>query len=443
MQISKNKKYQYLFFFIFSIYIVLNGGNSNLLIQINFILWSLLFLICIKDKNYQLHIRNFITNNKFSILIYLCFLLYLFLIIIPIPVNFLKIFNPEKLNYINNLSGDIVYSSISIAPTESFFQNLNYISLLIFIFIVKMIFYTEKHKIRFYFFLSLLGFISSVIAILFYLNSNPDLLFFKNSYYKNAATGFFINRTVFSVYLLFCLISSLEYLKNIDKLNTRSKKNNYFLKLYVRLFILFIAIGIVTSFSRIGNFLLLFTVFSYLFYEIFVNKKKNFSFQIIIILVIFFDIIVLGIYFGSSHIIDRFYFLKEDILNPNESVGITRFEIMRFGITMLNEYSLFGYGPGSFEALFKLEFKNPNNLFANHAHIDLIEFFGEFGLIGSLLLIISLKKFVFKKNIFNFINSVIIFYIFVILIFDFSLHIPLIQFLFVIFLLLNTKKITQ
>ena len=205
-----------------------------------------------------------------------------------------------------------------------------------------MIFYTEKHKMRFYFFISVriyfLGFCNP-----FYLNGNPDFLLFKNSYYKNAATGFFINRTVFSIYLLFCLISSLEYLKNIDKLNLRSKKNNFFLKLYVRLFILFITIGIVTSFSRIGNFLLLFTVFSYLFYEIFVNKKKNSSFQIIIILVIFFDIIVLGIYFGSSHIIDRFYFLKEDILNPNESVGITRFEIMRFGITLLNEFPLFGY----------------------------------------------------------------------------------------------------
>ena len=149
---SKNRKHQHIFFFIFSIYIFFNGGNSNLLIQVNFILWSLLFLICIKDKNYQLHIRNFIINYKFSILIYLCFLLYLFLLIIPIPVNFLKIFNPEKLNYLNNLSSNIVYSSASITPVESFFQNLNYISILIFIFIVKMIFYTEKHKMRFYFF---------------------------------------------------------------------------------------------------------------------------------------------------------------------------------------------------------------------------------------------------------------------------------------------------
>ena len=127
---SKNRKYQYIFFFIFSIYIVFNGGNSNLLIQVNFILWSILFLICIKEKNYKLHIRNFITNNKFSILIYLCFLLYLFLLILLFQLIFLK-YLIRKLNYLNNLSNNVVYSSTSITPIESYFQNLNYISILI------------------------------------------------------------------------------------------------------------------------------------------------------------------------------------------------------------------------------------------------------------------------------------------------------------------------
>ena len=38
MQLSKNKKYQYIFFLLILIYSVFNGGNSNLLIQINFLL---------------------------------------------------------------------------------------------------------------------------------------------------------------------------------------------------------------------------------------------------------------------------------------------------------------------------------------------------------------------------------------------------------------------
>ena len=53
MQLSKNKKHQYLFFIILSVYTIFNGGNSNILIQINFILTSLLFFFCLKDKNYK------------------------------------------------------------------------------------------------------------------------------------------------------------------------------------------------------------------------------------------------------------------------------------------------------------------------------------------------------------------------------------------------------
>ena len=64
MELSKNKKHHYLFFFILSVYTIFNGGNSNLLIQINFILISLFFLTCLKDKNYNLHFENFYKNNK-------------------------------------------------------------------------------------------------------------------------------------------------------------------------------------------------------------------------------------------------------------------------------------------------------------------------------------------------------------------------------------------
>ena len=63
MKLSKNLINQYLYFFIFSIYVVFNGGNSNLLIQINFIFISLFFLHCIKDKNYFAHLKFFYKKN--------------------------------------------------------------------------------------------------------------------------------------------------------------------------------------------------------------------------------------------------------------------------------------------------------------------------------------------------------------------------------------------
>ena len=121
MQVSKNKINQYLFFLIISIYTLFNGGNSNILIQINFIFSSILFFYILKDKNCKQHLNNFNYNNRFSLIVYLIFLFYLVLQIIPIPIEFLKFFSPVKYNYLKNLNLEELYVSISLSPTNSFF----------------------------------------------------------------------------------------------------------------------------------------------------------------------------------------------------------------------------------------------------------------------------------------------------------------------------------
>jgi len=442
MQLSKNKKYQYLFFSILSIFIILNGGNSNLFIQLNFVLISLFFLYCLKDKNYNLHLKNFYTNNKNSIFLYVIFLSYLIFQILPLPVNLLKFFSPEKYILLINLN-EVSHSSISFSPSNSFFQFLNFFTLLLVVFILKMTFYTEKHKYRLYFFLSIFGFLTSIIAVLFYLNGNPDLFIFKNSYYKSASSGFFINRTVLAIFLLFSLISSLELLKNFE-FNKKRKKEQFFLKIYIRLIVVFITIGIITTFSRIGNFLLLITILIYFLNELFFSKNENQSFKIIILFIVFFDLIFVGIYFGAYEIIDRFYFLKEEFSAiPDGISNISRFDIIIFGYNEFKNFIFFGYGSGSFENLFQLKFINLSNQFANHAHSDLVEFFGEFGLVGIFFIILSFINFFFNKKNYTLINLIVLFYLIIILLFDFSLHIPIIQILFLIFLILNKKSFTS
>ena len=97
---SKNKKYQYLFFLLIIIYSLFNGGNSNLLIQFNFLLTSFFFIFCLKDKNYNLHFKYFIKENKKSIYFYILFLFYLLFQIIPLPIHLIKFLSPEKYNYL-------------------------------------------------------------------------------------------------------------------------------------------------------------------------------------------------------------------------------------------------------------------------------------------------------------------------------------------------------
>ncbi len=435
MNLKKNKKYQYLFFLILLFVSVFNGGNSNILIQINFILSSSLFIYCLNDKNYSSHLKDFYTKNKSSIFIYIFFLLYLLFQIIPFPLEILKLLSKEKYTYLKHLNYNNE-SSISLSPSNTFFQFLNYVSIFLIILITKMIFYKYRHIFRFYFFLSILGAFHSCIAVFLYLNGNPDIFFLENSYY-NGSTGFFINRTVFSIFLLTCLIASLEYLKNTDFEKKIKKKDNFFNKTYVRLFVVFITIGIITTFSKLGNFLLLITIIFYFINSQFIEKNNNKIFSYVLIFIILFDVLFMGYFFGSEKLVERYLFLNEDLSLNNNATSISRLEIIQFGYIQIKNFFLFGYGAGSFEILFKLKFLDSAPFYANHAHSSLLEFIGEFGFLGFILFILSFFKVLFNKNNYNFNYFLYLVIIIIILLSDFSLHIPINQIIFVNLFIIN------
>ena len=441
MHLTKNKSYQLFFYLLITLMLVFNGGNYDFYTQFNFIFVSILFLVCQRDINYKSHIRKIFLDNKKIFIIYFIFLTYLTFQIIPLPTEFLKIFSPTKYKLLFDLDYKNYFSSISLDPNKSFFGILNYFSLLLYLIIFKSIFYNERHVLRFYFFLSLISFIASIVAVYFYLIGNPNFLFIINSSYPDAATGFFINRTVFACFLIFGFIASLEYLNNI---NLKEKKggDNFFIRIYVRLFLLFITIGIITSFSRLGNFLFLLSIIIYLIKFYFLKDNKNkFLFYTLIALILF-DIFILGFFFGGEQLFDRFYFLRSELLvytnEISQIVSTSRGEIAKFGLSQISDFLIFGYGAGGFEILFKNFYGQLDLAYANRAHSDLIEFIGEFGIIGtSLIFIISYQAFK-KIEIFETKHLFLFLFVFLILIFDFSLHIPLIQ--IILILLFSTKR---
>jgi len=435
MNLTKNKKHQYLFFLILVFISIFNGGNSNILIQINFILWSSLFFYCTKDKNYLSHLKIFLKNNQNSIYFFAFFLFYLLFQLIPFPLEFLKFLSKEKYNYLNYLNYNNA-SSISLSPSNTLFQFLNYLSIFLFLLIIKMIFYKSNHIFRFYFFLSVLGAFHSCCAILLYLNGNPDIFFLKNSYY-NSSTGFFINRTVFSIFLLICLIFSLEYLKNIDHVAKNKKKDNFFNKIYIRVFIVFISIGIITTFSKLGNFLLLITILFYYINSQFIEKNNNKIFSYILVFIILFDVLFMGYFFGSEKLVQRYLFLNEDLTLNTSVTDISRLEIIQFGYFQIKNFPLFGYGAGGFETVFQLKFLEAAPFYTNHAHSSFVEFIGEFGILGFILFIFSFSRILFDINNYNYNFILFLILVIILLLFDFSLHIPLNQILFVSLFLIN------
>ena len=442
MLVKKGKFYKYIFLLILTLMTIFNGGNSNLFIQFNFIIVSILFLFFIKKKNYLAEIKYIFYYNKISIYLFFLFIGFLIFQSIPLPSEWIKVLSPQKYDLLNKLEFSGNSHSISLSPTNSFFGILNYVTLFLFLIIFKILFNKKKDIFIFYFFLISLGAFAASVAIYFYLIGNPDFLIIKNNAYKSSATGFFINRTVFSCFLVLCFYCGIEYLKLIDNY-LRDNTHNFFKKIYVRIFILLITIGIITTFSKLGNFLLVSVIIINIAQILYLNDKKNKLFLYTLILIVLFDIFIIGFYFGSEKLLERYSFLKQEIIEylpSTTEINFSRGDISKFALSELKNFLYFGYGGGGFEYLFKINYENSSSVYAAHAHSDIIEFIGEFGIIGSFFILLSIFFLFIKNNIFCFKNFLLFYLLLFMLFFDFSFHIPIIQFTLIILMSINYEK---
>ena len=442
MLVKKGKFYKYIFLLILTLMTIFNGGNSNLFIQFNFIIVSILFLFFIKKKNYLAEIKYIFYYNKISIYLFFLFIGFLIFQSIPLPSEWIKVLSPQKYDLLNKLEFSGNSHSISLSPTNSFFGILNYVTLFLFLIIFKILFNKKKDIFIFYFFLISLGAFAASVAIYFYLIGNPDFLIIKNNAYKSSATGFFINRTVFSCFLVLCFYCGIEYLKLIDNY-LRDNTHNFFKKIYVRIFILLITIGIITTFSKLGNFLLVSVIIINIAQMLYLNDKKNKLFLYTLILIVLFDIFIIGFYFGSEKLLERYSFLKQEIIEylpSTTEINFSRGDISKFALSELKNFLYFGYGGGGFEYLFKINYENSSSVYATHAHSDIIEFIGEFGIIGSFFILLSIFFLFIKNNIFCFKNFLLFYLLLFMLFFDFSFHIPIIQFTLIILMSINYEK---
>ena len=181
----------------------------------------------------------------------------------------------------------------------------------------------------------------------------------------------------------------------------------------------------------------------YISRELYKNDKKNKFFLITLILIVLFDVLILGFYFGSEKLLQRYSFLHSQISEylPSSAQSIlSRADIAKFAFIEFKKFILFGYGGGGFEYLFKINFQDLSTQFASNAHSSIIEFIGEFGLIGSTFISLCLILLCANKDFLLFKNFLLCYLLIFILIFDFSFHIPIIQFLFILLLSLSYKQ---
>jgi len=453
---SINKFNQIIFVLIILIGSIFNGSNSILLIKLNFLVCITFLIFLLFKKNNLKYFKYKIKKNKYLLSFFLLFILFLTLQIIPIPNKILKIISIHSYEFYSAISLS-EYNRISLNINLSISEILNYLNIFLIIVLTDLLFFKKKHINRYLLYFSIIGFFHAFFGVLIFLLGNPDFFLEKVVYYKDSASGFFVNRTNFALFLILTFLISINYILANNSKQILSSTN--FKKNYVRIFIIFITIGIICSFSRLGNFYLVMIILYLIFYSFIKSKKKINSLTLFFLIIFLFDILIIGIFFGGDKLLDRFNFFNESLpkissnfvnenLDSSTQNQLSRYSLIILGIEYFKNFIFFGYGAGSFETVFLFFYKELNGFYANHSHADIIELIGELGIIGFLIVLLIFYK-IFQNcliSISSQSNSSMILLIPLIFIFiingffDFSLNIPSNQYLFASLMTFSIKK---
>lgn len=428
---SKNSL-QNFFLSILAITVSFNASINPIMTQISSIGFVFVLILCL--RNYEI-VETIKINYKSNLIFFYFFLIYIiFLIfqIVPLPLDLIKIIAPSNYDLYSSLKINKQSWSISLDVSSSYFNILSCISYFIIFLIFPVLFNRKKYLMKFFFFLCILGFCHAVFATYWMLIGNPTNFLIEKIHYLNASTGLFVNRSVFATFLFLCSYSGLFYI--IIYFQKYQITNFTFFEqlkskiFFIRIFIIFLSIGILTTWSRIVNLSYILILLSFLFYSKIYFKKIINPLSSIIIIILIFDVMVMAIFFGDAKLIERV--VETTILGEAK-----RFELQTFGWDQFKKFWLFGYGSGAFGQIFKTSFimtEDLNyNFIVNHVHNDGIELLGEIGTIGalifSILTIIYLKKLINDFVSYRRISNIVILFLLLILFLqsqvDFSLHI--------------------
>jgi len=353
--------------------------------------------------------------------------------LIPLPLYLIKVIAPNNFDLYSTIKINKTLWSLSIDPTSSYFNLLNCINFLIIFLVFPILFNRSKYLMKFLYFICILGFVHATFATYWMLIGNPSNFLIQKIHYLNASTGLFVNRSVFGTFLFLCAFSGLYYIVIFFQKNqiiqfsfSEQIKSRIF---FIRIFIIFLSIGILTTWSRAANFSYILILLSFLLYSRVSFKKIINPLSTVIIFILIFDVFIMALFFGNAKLIERY--AETSIIGEN-----VRLNLQSFGIEQFKDFWLFGYGNGAFEQVFKIYFNLSENYsysIAAHVHNDGIELLGEIGVLGFLILFVIYSLYLKRilKNIKEekqFSRFVLLFLLSITLftqsLVDYSLHIP-------------------
>lgn len=214
--------------------------------------------------------------------------------------------------------------------------------------------------------------------------------------YRGDATGTFINRNHLAGYLELTLACGIGLLLALRDDRTLSWRNSLELllgpKARLRLGLVIMVIALVMTHSRGGNIGFFTGLLGVATVFIIRNREHRLRNSALLLSIVLIDVLIISQYFGLERLKDRLAStqLSYTVVDGEvvASANDLRLEVVQQSLALIKERPLLGQGAGSFEAVFQRipDLRIPAHF--DHAHNDYVQFALEFGLIGSLPLLL-------------------------------------------------------
>lgn len=337
---------------------------------------------------------------KTFVFLWACFLVWQLVNIIPLPIAIVEWLRPQRLALVSDanlikqqtalpLSFDIGQSHII------FMKSLAYCFLF---FITLSLVNTSKRLKYLLISISGAGIFQAIYGALEILMGFEQSIVFRVPV-EHIATGSFIYKNHFANFLLLCLSVSIGYLianlhigSGVSKREKLRRIIQFWLsnKVLFRIGIIIMVIALVMSRSRMGNsaFFISMTVTASLGLLYFKPRQKSYITLFVSMLII--DILIVSSLFGLKQVQQR---LEETSLNHE-----SRDEVIVDALPLLKEYGIAGSGGGTFYTIYPQVQRGSIQHFYDHAHNEYLQFALEFGLIGSLSILL-IVIFSFRRSL--------------------------------------------
>ncbi len=323
---------------------------------------------------------------RFVVFLFLVWLLWLAMQLLPLPGSWLGLLSPGALAHWQAVSG--ADAPMTLDPFSSVSFLLQSLACFL-VFCLALLLLHNTRRVRLLILvLVYCGAFQAAYGGLMVMSGLEWGFLLEKEHYRGTATGTFVNRNHLAGYLELCLALGigllLADLGEGRAVNWRQRFRDLFrtllgAKFRLRVLLAVMVIGMVLTHSRMGNSAFFVSlVVAGLLWILATGHRPRGSALLLLGSLLLVDVLIVGNWFGLEKVAQR--------LERTSAAGETRDEVVRDTLVLLEDYAVTGAGGGSYYAVYPGYRQGDVNGFYDHAHNDYLELAADVGLVGVALL---------------------------------------------------------